>query len=170
MSTLVLIVLARAVHVIAGVVWAGATFMLATVIVPMANRYAAEGAGRWTGMIAGKVGPLSGISALLTVVSGVYLFATLHPHDSSVSGLVLKCGAIAALLSLAVGLLLGRPAGIALGKLDEQRSTTTAPAPSLLEQMAKLRRRAALSSRAAAALLGIAVLSMAVFRYAQTIT
>jgi len=102
-------------------------------------------------------------------VSGVYLFATLHPHDSSVSGLVLKCGAIAALLSLAVGLLLGRPTGIALGKLDEQRSTTAAPAPSLLEQMAQLRRRAALSSRAATALLGIAVLSMAVFRYAQTI-
>ena len=169
MSTLALIVLARAIHVIAGVAWAGATFVLATVVVPMGNRYSAEGAGRWTGMIAGKVGPMSGIAALLTVASGVYLFAVLHPQDSSASGLVLKCGAAAALLSLAIGFLLGRPTGIALGRLNEQRATTAAPAADLLERMAKLRRRAALSSRLAAALLGVAVLSMAVFRYAQAI-
>jgi hypothetical protein len=60
MPNIELIVLARMAHVMAGVIWAGATFVLATAIV------------------AGRVGPIAGISALLTVLSGSYLFATLH--------------------------------------------------------------------------------------------
>ena len=170
MSNIELIVLARAVHVMAGVTWAGATFLLGAVIMPIAARYGAEGAGRWTGMIARRVGPLSGISALLTVLSGIYLFAALHPNDSSAGGLVLKAGAIAALLSLAIGFLVGRPIGLKLAKLSEQNSPAAAPSPDLLQQMSGLRRRAALSSRLTAAFLGIAVLSMAVFRYVQAMT
>jgi uncharacterized membrane protein len=105
------IVLARAIHVMAGVTWAGAAFVLAMVVVPLAARFGAEGAGRWLGMVARRAGLVSGISALLTILSEVYLFATLHSHDDSVSGLVLKAGAAAALASLLVGLFVGRPPG-----------------------------------------------------------
>ena len=103
---------------------------------------------------------------LLTVLSGIYLFAVLHPNDSSAGGLVLKTGAIAALLSLAIGFLLGRPTGLKLANLNQQSSPAAAPSPVMLQQMPGLLRRAVLSSRLTAALLGIAVLSMAVFRYA----
>ena len=166
MLNIELIALARAVHVLAGVAWAGATFLLAAVIVPIAARHGAEGAGRWTGMIARRVGPMSGISALLTVLSGIYLFAVLHPNDSSAGGLVLKTGAIAGLLSLAIGFLVGRPTGLKLVNLNQQSSPAAAPSADMLQQMPGLLRRAVLSSRLTAALLGIAVLSMAVFRYA----
>src|SRR5258708_14257397 len=111
MHNMELIVVARVVHVMAGVIWAGATFVLAAVIVPIAARYGTEGAGRWSAMVAGRVGPISGISALLTVLSGSYLFATLHSNDSSAAGLVLRVGAAAAFLSLAIGVLVGRPTG-----------------------------------------------------------
>lgn len=162
-----LIALARAVHVMAGVTWAGATFLLAAVIVPIAARHSAEGAGRWIGMIARRVGPMSGISALLTVLSGIYLFAVLHPNDSSAGGLVLKTGAVAALLSLAIGFLVARPTGFKLAKLSQQGSPAAAPSQDMLQRVPELHRRAVLSSRLTAALLGIAVLSMAVFRYAE---
>jgi uncharacterized membrane protein len=165
MSNIQLIVLARAVHVMAGVTWA--VFLLAAVIVPVAARHRAEGAGRWTGIIARRVGPLSGIAALLTVLSGIYLFATLHPHDNSIGGLVLKTGAVAALLSLGIGVLIGRPTGLKLGKLSEQNSPAGALSEDVLRQMAQLSRRGAWSSRLTAALLGLTVVSMAVFRYAQ---
>jgi uncharacterized membrane protein len=151
----------------AGVIWAGATFLLATVIVPIAIRHGAEGAGRWSGMIARRAGQMSGISALLTVSSGIYLFAALHPNDTSVGGLVLKTGAVAALLSLAIGFSVGRPTGLKLAKLSDQGSSTAAPSADVLQQLSALRGRAVLSSRLTAAFLGIAVLSMAVFRYAQ---
>jgi uncharacterized membrane protein len=52
MTNMELIVLVRAVHVMAGVIWAGATFILAAVIVPIAVRHG-EGAGRWTAMVVG---------------------------------------------------------------------------------------------------------------------
>jgi uncharacterized membrane protein len=169
MPNIELIVLVRLVHVMAGVIWAGATFILAAVIVPLAARHGTEGAGRWTAMVAGRVGPISGISALLTVLSGSYLFATLHSNDSSAAGLVLKVGAVAALLSLAIGFLVGRPTGQKLARLSEQQSLAAAPPADVLQKMSGLRLRATLSSRFTAALLGLAVLSMAGFRYAGAI-
>jgi hypothetical protein len=137
--------------------------------VPMAARHGADGAGRWTAMVAGRIGPMAGISALLTVLSGSYLFATLHSGDSSAAGLVLKVGAVAAFLSLAVGVLISRPTGQKLAKLSEQQSLTAATPADVLLRVSGLRLRAELSSRFAAALLGLAVLSMAGFRYAEAI-
>lgn len=163
-----LIALARAIHVMAGVAWAGSMFVLAGVIMPIAIGHAAEGAGRWTGMISRRLGLMSAISALFTIVSGIYLFAVLHAHDNSAGALVLKTGAVAAVLSFVVGVVVGRPAGLQLAKLSEQKSPTAAPAPEVLQRLSALQKRAILSSRLTAALLGITVLSMAVFRYAQT--
>jgi len=163
MSESAFIVLARAVHVLAGVGWAGTAFMLAVVLVPLAQG-GADGAGSWLGPVARRAGPLSGACALLTVLSGVYLFAVLHPHDESAGGLVLKAGAAAALLALAVGVLVGRPAGRRLANL--QQALGAAPGPETLAQLPALRQRAALSARLAAGLLGVSVLAMAVFRYA----
>jgi hypothetical protein len=139
------------------------------VVVPIAARYETEGVGRWTAMVAGRVGPISGISALLTVLSGSYLFATLHSNDGSAAGLVLKVGAIAAFLSLVIGFLIGRPTGLKLARLSEQHSLAAAPPADVLQKMSGLRLRAELSSRFTAALLGLAVLSMAGFRYAEAI-
>jgi uncharacterized membrane protein len=169
MPNMELIVLARVVHVMAGVIWAGTTFVLAAVVVPIAARYGTDGAGRWTAMVAGRVGPISGISALLTVLSGGYLFATLHSNDGSAVGLVLKVGAVSALLSLAIGFLIGRPTGQKLARLSEQQSLAATPPADVLQRVSGLRRRAELSSRLTAALLGLAVLSMAGFRYAGAI-
>lgn len=166
MSESAFIVLARADHVLAGVGWAGTAFMLAVVLVPLAQR-GADGAGSWLGPVARRAGPLSGICALLTVLSGVYLFAVLHPHDESAGALVLKAGAAAALLALAVGVLVGRPAGQRLAKLQQMQQAQGTPPPlETLAQMPALRQRAALSARVAAGLLSVSVLAMAVFRYA----
>jgi uncharacterized membrane protein len=169
MSQIDLIVLARAVHVIAGVAWAGATFMLASIIVPIGIRHAAEGAGRWMGLVARRAGVASMIAAILTVLSGIYLFAVLHSQDASNGALVLKTGAAAALLSIVVGLVFARPAGIELGRLQQTLAAGSALPQDTLQRIEKLRRRQIVGVRAAAALVGVAVLAMAVFRYATAI-
>lgn len=166
MSELSFIVLARAIHVMAGVAWAGSTFVMAGVVIPLMSKHGAEGAGRWLSLVAGRAGRASMVTALLTVLSGIYLFATLHPHDDSASGLVLKAGAVASLLALALGLLVGRPAGLGMARLQQQLPAGTPPTAELLRQIAALRLRATLSARFAAGLLGAGVLAMAVFRYA----
>lgn len=167
MSSVALILLARAFHVLGGVFWAGSTFLLTWVIFPIGARHAAEGAGRWVAMIGRKAGPVSGISALLTVLSGIYLMLALHPHDTSPSGLVLQAGAVAAVLSFFVGFFVGRPAGQKLMQVIEQQPS--APSPSEIAQREGLRKRAAISSVLTATLLGLAVLSMAIFRYVQAL-
>jgi len=163
MSSITFIVLARAIHVMAGVAWAGATFMLASVIIPMSRD---ADAGRFVGQVAGKMGRVLGIAALLTVLSGIYLFAVLHPSDNSVGGLVLKTGALAAILSWLAGVLVGRPTMLKIAKLGQQAATGNA-SPTLAEEMAALRKRAAVTARVGGALLGLSILAMAVFRYVQ---
>src|SRR5258708_19707067 len=138
MPNIELIVLARVVHVMAGVIWAGATFVLAAVIVPIAARYGTEGAGRWTAMVAGRVGPIAGISALLTVLSGSYLFATLHSNDSSAAGLVLKVGAVAAFLSLAIRFLIRPPTPQNLSPLTQPQPPTPNPPPDFFHTTSRL--------------------------------
>jgi len=83
MSTLALILLARAVHVLGGVFWAGSTLLMTWVIFPIGARHAAEGGASWLDEIRRKAGPMAGVSALLTVLSGIYLMVVLHPHDAS---------------------------------------------------------------------------------------
>ena len=166
MSTAIFILLARAIHILGGVFWAGSVFVMTSAVVPLAIRHGSEGAGRWVGMIGRKVGPASGIAALLTVLSGIYMMAVLHPHDTSIGGITLIAGATAALLSFVVGFFIGRPAGTKLAQLSEQQMKSGAPSAEVAQQLAGLQARAVLSARLTAALLGLAVLAMAVFRYA----
>jgi uncharacterized membrane protein len=168
MSEVSFIVLARAIHVMSGVTWAGTAFVLAMVIAPVSVPKGADNPGPWLGIVARRAGALSGISAVLTVLSGVFLFAVLHPHDNSVSGLVLKSGATAALLSLAVGLLISRPAGLEVARLHAGHDGT-ALSQEAIQQLSRLRTRTVLSARVAAVLLAVAVLAMAVFRYAAAV-
>jgi uncharacterized membrane protein len=167
MTTATLLLLARVLHIFGGVIWAGSMFALSFAIMPIAARHADEGAGRWMGQVMQRLGPLSGISALITVLSGMYLFATLHSGDKSVGGMVLGMGAAAAVLSLLVGALIGRPAQMRLSKLQGEASSNASE--STIAQLATLRRRAALSSRVAGLLLALAVFAMAAFRYAPAI-
>jgi uncharacterized membrane protein len=165
MATVTLLLLARVFHILGGVIWAGSMFALSFAIIPIGARHADEGAGRWTALAARKLGPVSGIAALLTVLSGIYLMATLHHGDTSVGGIVLATGAAAAVLSFLVGVLIGRPAGMRLAKLQGAASKSAAD----LTQLASLGRRASVSSRVSGILLGLAVLSMALFRYAPAL-
>jgi uncharacterized membrane protein len=167
MTSVALILLARAIHILGGVIWAGSTFLLTWVIFPVGAQHAAEGAGRWIGTIARKAGPVSAISALLTVLSGIYLMLAIHPGDRSAGGLVLQAGAVAAILSLFVGIFVGRPAGQKLVQLMQQQSST--PSAAELAQREGLRKRAAISSGLTAILLVLAVLAMATFRYVQAL-
>jgi len=169
MSEITLIVLARAIHVISGVAWAGAAFVLTIVVLPLFARHGADGAARWLGLVARRAGVLVAVSAPLAILSGIYLFSALHAHDDSAGGSVLKAGAAAALLAAAVGVLVSRPAGRKLLQLSQQAAQAGAATSDWARQLAALRMRAAVSARVAAALLGVTVLAMGTFRYASAL-
>jgi uncharacterized membrane protein len=159
MFDLTLIVIVRAMHIFAGVIWAGATFTMAWAVLPAALSQPAPGFG----IVARRVGMISTIAALIAVLSGIYLFAALHAHDESAGARVLGAGAVTAILALGIGLLVGRPTGRKLGQL-QQRNDAAAAA-----EIDKLRRRATLVSRATAGLLALSVIAMATFRFASAL-
>lgn len=165
MSSITLIAVARAIHILGGVAWAGAMLVAAGAVLPLVARHGHEGAGRWLGMVMQNAGRMGGIGALLTVVSGIYLFAVLHPGDASSSGIVLMSGAVAAVASMAVGFFINRPAALRMEKLNTGRPAGQAPSPEVQAEIAALTRRVHGGVRIAALLLALAVVAMATFRY-----
>jgi uncharacterized membrane protein len=154
-----LILLARAIHILAGVYWAGAMFVFAGSILPAMR----NGGGPALVPVMKQLGMRSGIAAILTILAGIYLFAALHAQDDSVGGTVLGIGALAAILAFLVAFFVNMPAGRKLGQLN---ANPPADPQQRAQQAAALQSRIALGARLIAALIGIAVLCMAVFRNA----
>lgn len=154
-----LIVIARAVHILAGVYWAGGMFVFAGILLPALRK---EGAGAALVPVMKQLGMRTGIAGLLTILAGIYLFAALHAQDDSAGGKVLGLGASAAILAFLIALFVNMPAGRKLARLH------ASPAAKDQERVAAaLQSRVRLGAGLIAGLLGIAVLCMAVFRYAS---
>ncbi|HEV2112196.1 MAG TPA: hypothetical protein VGT99_12635 [Gammaproteobacteria bacterium] len=152
-----LILVARAIHILAGVYWAGAMFVFAGSLLPAMRK----GAPALVPVMK-QIGMRTGIAGLLTVLAGIYLFAALHSQDESLGGKLLGIGAVAAVLAFLIALLVNMPAGRKLAKLH-----ASPPAKDQERVAAALQARVVLGARLIAGLLGIAVLCMAVFRYAS---
>ena len=155
-----LILVARAIHILAGVYWAGAMFVLAGNLLPALRK---EGVGPVLVPVMKNLGMRSGAAGLVTILAGMYLYAGLHAHDDSMGGKVLGFGAAAAILAFLIAVLVNMPAGRKLAKLHAEPATDAAQRARLV---ASLQMRVSIGIRLITALLGIAVLCMAVFRYA----
>lgn len=169
MSSAVLILLARIIHIAGGIMWVGTMVMLSKIVLPIAANHGAEGASRWVGPMIRKLGPSSGIAAVLTILSGIYLIAVIHPHDTSAGGIVLMIGAAAALVAFFIGFFVGRPAGMKFAALSEQHAGSTAPSSEVAQQLSALQVRATKAAKLTVGLLMLAVLAMAAFRYAHVL-
>ena len=155
-----LIVLARAIHILAGVYWAGAMFVFVGSLLPAMR----SGGGPALVPVMKSIGMRTGIAAILTILAGSYLFAALHSQDESVGGKVLGLGASAAILGFLVALVVNMPAGRKLAKLN---ANPPADPQQRAQQAAALQSRVTLGARLIAGLMFVAVLCMAVFRYAS---
>jgi uncharacterized membrane protein len=149
--------LARVIHILAGVFWAGTIFFLTAYLAPTALRI--PGGGPFLGQLAAQSGfPRSlGIAGALTILSGVFLYW----NDSqgfrltwvlSPTGLTFTLGALAAIGAAIVG---GAVQGRAAARMETAKPEER---PAL---QARIARGAAITS----ALLLLAVIAMASARY-----
>jgi hypothetical protein len=149
-----LIAIARAIHILGGVIWAGFAIVLSALVLP---NLAPEGRGAM-GQYMGKFGArIAGISAGLTFLSGIYLMWRLHWGDRSAMGATLGIGAALAILAMITG-------GAIAGRAATQLSKLT-PGPDTAAQAAALRNRLLLGGRITATLLVLSVICMSVARY-----
>jgi hypothetical protein len=112
------------------------------------------------------------IMALLTILSGVDMYRRLSAGFEpawihSRIGLTYGAGAVASIIALAVGLLVMRPATMAAGRIAANLSTVSddAERQHLQANIQQLQGRSRIALRTVAALLAVAVTTMAIGRY-----
>lgn len=133
----ILLMVLIALHVLAGVFWAGSTFALARLGGTLSERLAKPQLG----------------AATLAVLTGLALWGLLHRHGFGHGEFVLGLGALTAIIAAGV------QSGIGLPAVRRLASTSD-------EQARPLRKRIAIAQRIAALCLFVTVVCMAVFRYA----
>ena len=156
MTDITLIAFTRALHILSGIAWMGASIVMLRAIVPALS--APNGPGPWFATVTTRIGPMAAGSSLLTVITGVYLFAVLHPHDTSRSGIVLGLGALMGFIAVGFGIMIGKVSKNELAHL----TGASGDAAKLDAARGKLR----FAARMSTVFLVLSVIGMATFRYA----
>jgi len=170
--SITLIVLLRIIHILAGVFWAGAAFMVAAFLEPNARALGPDG-GKFMQRLVGQMHMTTIIlvAAFLNVLAGVWLYWIFSGGFqvmwiASGRGLSLTIGAVAAIVTFILGLAVTRPTLLRMGTLGQEiQSAGGPPKPEQMAAMQALQKRLATVGRIGAALLVIAVIGMAVARY-----
>ena len=165
-------VILRVIHLICGVYWAGTLFFLSTLLQPSVAEAGPEGGKVVQALMRRRFLEIVPVMALLTIISGIELFRRASGGFSTEwmatgPGLSLTIGALSALVAFTIGITVLRPAAKRTGPLA-QSAQQLPEGPEREARMAEvqmLRRRAAVGGRWVAALLAVAVVGMAIFRY-----
>jgi uncharacterized membrane protein len=166
------LIVLRIVHIFAGVFWAGTVFFLVRFLMP-----AIEAGGPAGGEILKllflrfKIGIMIPVAAMVTVLAGIWLYVRNVMGSNgawarSIPGTVYGIGGAAAIIALIAGASMIGPSLQNVVVLSEKISSE-GRAPSSLEmaEIARLKAKSALGTKIAAALLAIAVVTMAIGRY-----
>lgn len=161
----------RIIHIGGGVFWVGSILFLAFYLAPAIGRAGPDGGRVMQELQKGRIMQVLPVVALLTILSGAWLFwimsAGLSPRFfRSGYGIALTVGAVATIVAYVIGLAVMRPAQLRMGALAPRMAEAPEDERARLgAEMARLRSRSGRASRVIAGLLILAVVTMAVARY-----
>jgi uncharacterized membrane protein len=164
MTGLTLIVIARALHILASVAWAGFVIVIAAAVVAMPRGEDAPDARRIRQSVVSRGARIVGPAAAISLISGLYLFSALHAGAHTITETVLAVGAFTAVLSFLIGAIGSGPAERRLARLDQAKAAG-AFTEGDAQTIAKLDRRVVITARLTAALLLVSTLAMAIARF-----
>jgi uncharacterized membrane protein len=167
-----LLLVARLVHVLLGVFWAGTLIFTAFFLVPAIAEAGPDGARVMAGVQRRRFMGVMPAVALLTIVSGLWLYWKVsggfnHHWMHTPTGLAYGGGGILSIVAFGIGIGVMRPAMKRVGAIGANAAQEADPAKRerLMGELAALRRRSALAGRVVAVLLVIATALMGVARY-----
>lgn len=164
----VLTVMLRLVHVVAGVGWAGGAFLLAGFVTPTVQETGGAAGGQFMQRLAGRMSLYLGLTAVLTTLSGVLLYANRSGFRlewiNTGEGVVLTIGALAGLAAWGHGAMVTGKLTQQAAKLGKQMGSGP-PKPELLMQMRSIQAKLEKNGRISAMLLLISVIGMSVAEY-----
>jgi uncharacterized membrane protein len=160
----------RLIHVVGGVIWAGSLFFFAVFLSPVVAASGAEG-GRMMMRIAGSKYPAA-IAAIagLTILSGARLYMIRMGGGagwaSTPEGMTFGIGAVAAVLSLLLGLTVQKPASTRMAALaKEVEAGGGTPTPAQAAAIGEIREKLMRTGKLILGMLMVATICMAVARY-----
>jgi hypothetical protein len=164
-------ILLRLIHILAGVFWVGAAFLMAGFIFPIVRETGREGGQFVQHLMARRKLPVFlGIAMGLTILSGLAMYGLLASSTQgawagSAPGIGYGVGGLAAILAAVVGMAISGSAGRRMAALGQQAAGSGGLTPQQQGEMARLQARGVLGARITAGLLVIAVGAMAIARY-----
>lgn len=163
-------ILLRLIHILAGVFWVGAVFLMAGFIFPTVRETGRQG-GQFAQqlMLRRRLPVFLGVAMGLTMLSGLTMYGLLasSTHGAwagSAPGIGYGVGGLAAILAAVVGMAISGTAGRRIAALSQQAGSGGLT-PEQQAEMARLQSRGASGSRITAGLLAISVGAMAIARY-----
>jgi|SRR4051794_22289249 hypothetical protein len=163
-------IILRLIHILAGVFWAGTAFLMAGFLIPTMRATGREG-GIFVQylMRERRLQASLGIAMLLTVLSGIAMYARLAAatHGAwagTAPGKAYGVGAVAAIVGGLVGAIFSGSAGRRLAAIGA-RIGTAGPSAEQQAEMGRLQGRIRTGTRLAAGCLAVAAGAMAVARY-----
>jgi uncharacterized membrane protein len=166
-----LLLTARVLHVVLGVFWAGTLIFLALFLGPSIRDAGPAGGAVMAGLMKRRFMDLLPAAAILTVLSGIWLFwhasAGLGSgYMRSGPGMAYQIGGTTALLAIILGITIVRPSTLRAMALSQAAASASGEEQkSALAQAQAFRMKAAATTRWVALLLAITVVMMAVGRY-----
>lgn len=161
----------RLIHIGGGVFWVGATFFIVLFLEPSVRAAGPDGAKVMQGLQQRNLLNILPVVAALTLLSGVALYwrASVGFNTdwmASRIGASLTIGAVTSIVAFLLGVFVMRASTLRAGRLAAKAQQSEGEAQAaLMAQVQALRVRARTSARWIAALLAVAVATMAVARY-----
>jgi uncharacterized membrane protein len=163
--------LLRLVHILAGIFWVGAIFLIAGFLLPT-TRATGPAGGRFMQhlMQQRKLPTFLAIAMLLTVLSGFTLYgrivaATHGAWAGTPPGIAYGVGGLAAILGALVGMLVSGPAARRMAAIGQNSAQAGGPSAEQQAEIGRLQGRMVLGSRLVAGFLAVAAGLMAIARY-----
>jgi uncharacterized membrane protein len=171
MNDATLTVVLRLIHILAGVFWAGAIFLIAGFLLPTARATGREG-GRFMQhlMLQRRLPVFLAVAAVLTVLSGFTMYgrlvaATDGAWAGTSPGIAYGTGGLAAVLGAVLGMLVSGPAARRMAAIGQRAGQGGPPSVEQQAEIERLQGRMVLGSRLVAGFLAFSAGAMAVARY-----
>lgn len=163
------IITQRLIHILGGIFWVGSALFNSLFLLPVLAQAGPAAGAVFGGLQQRRLLTVLPLAALLTILSGIRLMwitsAGSPAYFQSASGRVYALAGLAAIVGFVLAFLVARPAGARVAQLAASRPAGEGSADSVSAEIAKLRRRAAVSGAAVTILLTAAAAGMAVARY-----
>jgi uncharacterized membrane protein len=163
--------LLRLVHILAGIFWVGAVFLIAGFLMPTLGATGREGGRFMQHLMQQRRLPVYlAVASLLTVLSGFTLYgrlvsATHGAWAGTAPGMAYGLGGLSTILGALVGMLVSGSAARRMAAIGQRTAQAGGASADQQTEIERLQRRMLLGSRLAAVFLAVAAATMAIGRY-----